>query len=86
MTARVTSTGAKFLTFVVVLGEDGGLPEGFLGFPEGSRRVFHGLPGMLVSGKVIFLPVIRCGCAMRVRGLFVKFRCSNVRVSRHESP
>jgi hypothetical protein len=68
-----------------VLGEHGGLFEGFLGRFERAGGVFHGLPGVLVAGLVIFFAVMRCGDAMSVRRHFMKFRCSDVRVSGHQS-
>jgi hypothetical protein len=53
-------------------------------------RPLEGLLGMLqrlfrkfVSGKVIFLPVMYRGSAMRVRGEFVEFGRSLVRVAWH---
>ena len=42
--------------------------------------IFHGLPGVLVSGLMIFLPMVRRGGAVRVRGEFVKLGSSLVRV------
>jgi len=42
------------------------------------------LPRKLVAGEVIFLTVMRgCG-AMSVRGHFVEFGCSLVRIIRHD--
>ena len=37
------------------------------------ERKLHGLFGVFVSGEVIFFTMMRCGGAMSVRGLFVKF-------------
>ena len=47
------------------------------------RRVFHGLPRMLVPGHVIFFTMVRRRRAMRVRRHFVKFRRSLVQVPWH---
>ena len=42
------------------------------------------LPRKLVAGEVVFLTVMRgCG-AMSVRGHFVEFGCSLVRIIRHD--
>ena len=45
--------------------------------------IFHGLLGMLVSGLMVFLPMVRGGGAVRVRGQFVKLGSSLVRVIWH---
>jgi hypothetical protein len=45
--------------------------------------MFHGLPGVFMPGLVVFFPVMRGGGAMRVRGEFVEFRSSLVRVIWH---
>jgi len=45
--------------------------------------MLHGLLGMLAPGLVIFSPVVRGGGAVCVRGEFVKFRSSLVRVIWH---
>ena len=55
----------------------------FLGRLERFIGMFQRLPGMLVSGLVIFFPVVR-GCGtVRVRGEFVKFSSSLVRFIWH---
>jgi hypothetical protein len=82
--ARLPENRAGTSAFLFVLGEHGGLLEGFLRFAEGFRGVFHGLLGVLVARLMIFLAVVRGGDAMRVRGQLVKFRCSNVPVSGHD--
>jgi hypothetical protein len=40
--------------------------------------VLHRLPGMFVGGHMVFLVVMRCGNAVRVRGQIVKLRGSAV--------
>jgi len=45
--------------------------------------VFESLPGMFVSGLVIFLAVMHSGSAMRMRGKFVKLCRPLMRVSWH---
>jgi len=45
--------------------------------------MFQCLLGMFVSGLVIFLPVVRGGCTVRVSGEFVEFRGSLVQVTGH---
>lgn len=45
---------------------------------ERSLGVFERLPGLFLSGLVIFLAVMHSGSAMRMRGKFVKFRGSLV--------
>jgi len=67
-----------------VLGEHGGLLEGFLRLLERLGRVFHGLLGVLVPGLVIFLAVMRRGNAMRVGGKLVHLSGSLVRIFCHE--
>ncbi len=42
--------------------------------------MFHGLPGMLVPRLMIFLAVMNGGSAVGVRGHFVEFRSSLVRI------
>jgi hypothetical protein len=51
---------------------------------EGLLGVLQRLFRKLVPGQVIFLPVVRGGCAVRVRGEFVEFGSSLVRVIWHE--
>jgi hypothetical protein len=46
---------------------------GVLGCLVRFERKFHGLPGVFLSGKVIFFSMMHRGSAMSVRGLFVKF-------------
>ncbi len=46
-------------------------------------RIFHGLLGMLLPGLVIFFPMVRGGCTVRVCGKFVELRSSLVRVIWH---
>jgi hypothetical protein len=46
-------------------------------------RIFQGLFGKLVSGLVIFLPVVRGGSTVRVCGEFVVFGSSLVRLIWH---
>ena len=45
--------------------------------------MFQRLPGMLVSGLVIFFPVMHGGSTVRVCGLLVEFGSSLVRVLWH---
>ncbi len=49
----------------------------------GFERELHGLLGMFVPGEMIFFSVVHGGGAVGVRGLFVEFRCSLMRVVRH---
>ena len=58
----------------------------FLRTLESLVGMFQCLLGMLVSGLVVFFPVMRGGSAVRVRGLFVKFGCSYMRITRHSAP
>ena len=55
----------------------------FLRRLESFIGVFKCLFGMLVSGLVIFFPVVHGGSAMRVAGEFVEFGSSLVRVLWH---
>jgi hypothetical protein len=48
-------------------------------------RIFQRLFGMLVSGLVIFLPVVRGGSTVRVCGKFVVFGSFMVRVNWHSA-
>jgi hypothetical protein len=48
--------------------------------------MFHGLPGVLVSGKVLSLAVLCCCRAMGVRSHLVKFSRSLVRIICHICP
>jgi hypothetical protein len=50
---------------------------------HGFGRVFQGLPGMLVSGQMIFFAVVHGGSAVRVGSLFVELGSSLVRVIWH---
>jgi hypothetical protein len=50
------------------------------------ERVLHGLPGVLVSGEVIFFAMMYRGRAMRVSGLFVKFGGALMRIVWHDDP
>ncbi len=45
--------------------------------------MFHGLPGMFVSGLVVSFRVVRRGDAVRVCGEFVEFGSSLMRVIWH---
>jgi len=47
--------------------------------------IFHGLLGMLVPGLVIFLPMVRGSCTVRVCGEFVELCSSLVRVIWHSA-
>ncbi|GAC1616111.1 MAG: hypothetical protein PVS2B2_13430 [Candidatus Acidiferrum sp.] len=55
----------------------------FLGPLEGFIGMFQGLLGMLVSGLMIFFSVVHGSGTMRVRGEFVKFCGSLVRIIWH---
>jgi hypothetical protein len=48
--------------------------------------MFHGFPGVLVPGLMIFFPVVRGGSTVRVRCEFVEFGCSLMRVIGHGYP
>jgi hypothetical protein len=50
---------------------------------ESFIGMFQCLLGVLVSGQVIFFPVVRGGGAVRVCGVFVEFGSSLVRVIWH---
>jgi hypothetical protein len=50
---------------------------------ESFIGMFHSLLGMLVSGLVIFFPVVRGGSMVGVRSKFVEFCSSLVRVIWH---
>jgi hypothetical protein len=50
---------------------------------ESFIGMFQCLPGVLVSGQVIFLPVVRGGGAVRVCCVFVEFGSSLVRFIWH---
>jgi hypothetical protein len=50
---------------------------------ESLIGMFHCLLGMLVSGLVIFFPVMHGGGTVRVGGELVEFGCSLVRVIWH---
>jgi hypothetical protein len=50
---------------------------------ESRIGMLQRLFGMLVSGLVIFFPVVRCGCTVSVCGEIVQFRSSLVCVFRH---
>jgi len=56
---------------------------GFLGVAEGGGGVFEGLPGMFVTGEMIFFAVMSGRNAMSVSGPFVKFRGSLMRILGH---
>lgn len=56
---------------------------GFLRILKRLLGVFESLPGMFVSGLVIFLAVMHGGSAMRVRGEFVELCRTLMRVSWH---
>lgn len=51
---------------------------------EGLLGVLQRLLRKLVPGQVIFFPVVRGGSAVRVRGEFVEFGSSLVRVIWHD--
>ena len=53
---------------------------------HGFTCVLQRLSGMLVPGQVIFFSVVRGGSAVRVRGEFVEFSSSLVRVVWHMFP
>jgi hypothetical protein len=50
---------------------------------NGFMSMLQRLVGMLVSGLMIFFPVVHRGSSVRVRGEFVKFGSSLVRPVRH---
>jgi len=52
---------------------------------HGFTRMFQRLFGMLVSGLVIFFPVVRGGSTVRVCGKFVVFGSFMVRVNWHSA-
>jgi len=84
MTQQEAATEASAFLRSLAAGKHGGLFEGFLGLPVGLGRMFHRLLGVLVSGLVIFLAVMRRGGAVRVRGLLVKLSGSLMRIVCHE--
>jgi hypothetical protein len=55
----------------------------FLRLPVGFLRVLHGLPGQLVSAQVIAFLVMGGRSPVRMRGKFVEFGCSLMRIARH---
>ena len=55
----------------------------FLGPLESFIGMFQGLLGMLMPGLVIFFPVVCGGGTVRVRGEFMEFGSSLVRVIWH---
>jgi hypothetical protein len=55
----------------------------FLRQLESFIGMFQRLFGMLVSGLMIFFPVVRGGSTVRMGGEFVEFRSSLVRVIWH---
>jgi hypothetical protein len=61
----------------------GRLRERFQRGLMGLVGVFHGLAGMFVSGEVILLAVLRGGGTVRVRGHFVEFGSSIMRIVVH---
>lgn len=63
-----------------------GLAVSFLRPFESPLGMFQCLSGKLVSGLVIFFPVVHGGNAVRVRGEFVEFGSSLVRVIWHCVP
>jgi hypothetical protein len=58
----------------------------FLRRKVSAFRMFQCLSGHLVSSEVIFFAVVDGGSAVCVRGEFVKFSCSLVRIICHRSP
>jgi len=48
--------------------------------------MFHGLPRLLVRGEMIPFAVARGSYAVRVRGLFVEFRSTLMRIVWHFLP
>jgi hypothetical protein len=56
---------------------------GFFGPLESFVGIFHCLLGMFVSGLVVFFSVMRGGGAVRVRGEFMEFGSSLVRLVWH---
>jgi hypothetical protein len=56
----------------------GGSPVRVQGLQESLGGMFHGLPGMLVTGLVIFLAVMRRGSFMSVRSEVMQLRGSLV--------
>src|SRR5579859_945935 len=60
-----------------------GLPMSFLRPLAGLIGIFHVLLRVLVSRQVIFFPVMRCGCAVRVRRKLVEFGSALVRFIWH---
>ncbi len=71
-----------FLLFIL-LNKHRGLFVGFLRILPGLRRVLHSLPGVLVSGKVFSLAMLRCCRSVRVRSLLVKLSRSLMRIVCH---
>jgi hypothetical protein len=57
-----------------------------LGRLVGFERKLHGLPGVLMSGQVIFFSMMHCGGAMSVRGLFVKLSGALMGIIWHGDP
>ena len=45
----------------------------------------HGLLGRFLAGEMVFFAVVRCGGAMSVGSLFVKFGGALVRVVGHDA-
>ena len=62
----------------------GRLRESFQRGLVGLVGVFHCLAGMLVASEVILLAVMRSGGPVRVRGHFVEFGGSLVRIVVHD--
>jgi|SRR5579864_6069209 len=60
-----------------------GLPMSIFRPLHSLTRMFQRLFGMLVSGLVIFFPVVHGGSSMRVRGEFMEFGSSLVRIIWH---
>ena len=84
MTRQEAATESSAFLRSLAAGKHGGLFEGFLRLAEGPGRMFHRLPGVLVSRLVIFLAVMHRGRAMRVRGLLVELSGSLMRIVCHE--
>lgn len=48
--------------------------------------MLHGLSRMFLAGLMVFFSVVHRGSAMRVRRLFVEFRCTLMKIVGHDDP
>ena len=69
--------------FLMLLRQFGGLREGFQCGFVGFVGVFHRSAGMFVAGEVVLLVVMRGGGAVGMRGHFVEFGGSLMRIVIH---